>query len=547
MAHTPLLRKLKYFFHQANQLNSSTNQESSIIRAGNRENKWKRRRFLRLAALAGGSTAATTAFPLLQSTATISQFDKPKIAIIGGGIAGLNTAYQLQKLGLTATVYEAKTRIGGRIHSVEGKLDRQAVLELGASFINTDHEDILNLVEEFDLKLFNRAEYTNNSPFPGEGYFFNGKLHTETEIAEKLRPLATQIANDHALIDDDFARYAPDIDRLSVTQYLDQHADKIPEPFIRNLIENTIRTEYGVEPQESSALQLLYNLPTVEEVKVEMLSYSDEAYLVEGGNSKIIEGLAKKLSGQIETKKCLLAITEHQTGNLANKKYYELVFADKSRLNADYVVFAIPFSTLRQINLQIELPPTLNEFTQQLDLGKNEKVFAEFERQIWRQEKGFAGAVWSDLGFSQAWDSIATQQPQDHGVLTFYFGGKEVTDIKSQSLISLGNNLVDRFEQIISGAKSAATGKFFHTNWTNEPLLKGSYTNWKPGQYTKFSQFLWIESENLEESQDVMVDNLVFIGEHLSDEFYSFMNGAAQTGRLAAQAIARSIHESNMQ
>ena len=42
-------------------------------------------------------------------------------------------------------------------------------------------------------------------------------------------------------------------------------------------------------------------------------------------------------------------------------------------------------------------------------------------------------------------------------------------------------------------------------------------------------------------SQTVQVNNLTFAGEHLSDEFYGFMNGAAQTGRLTAQAVVRQL------
>jgi monoamine oxidase len=37
------------------------------------------------------------------------------------------------------------------------------------------------------------------------------------------------------------------------------------------------------------------------------------------------------------------------------------------------------------------------------------------------------------------------------------------------------------------------------------------------------------------------VGNLAFAGEHLSDEFYGFINGAAQTGRLAAELVIRRI------
>ncbi|WNN92074.1 FAD-dependent oxidoreductase [Gloeocapsopsis dulcis] len=54
---------------------------------------------------------------------------------------------------------------------------------------------------------------------------------------------------------------------------------------------------------------------------------------------------------------------------------------------------------------------------------------------------------------------------------------------------------------------------------------------------TDFANFFYIESDDLEERQDVNVGNLVFAGEHLSDEFYGYMNGAAQTGRLAAEVV----------
>jgi monoamine oxidase len=550
MAHSRLFQKFRRTLQKAHQLNHSTNQESFKIQtSGN----WKRRRFLRLAALASGSAVATTTFPLLKTAWSRSH---PKIAIVGGGLAGLNAAYQLKKAGLTATVYEGRGRVGGRIHSVTGKVGKGLVIELGGSFININHEDLLTLVKEFDLKLFNRVEDFANSSFPAEGYYFDGKLHSEAEVAEKLRPLAAQIAIDSTLIDEDFEQYAPDLELLSVTEYLDRHADKISEPFIRKLIESTIRTEYGVEPEESSALQLLYNLPTVEEEKVEVLGASDETYMVEGGNSKIIEALAAKLTGQIQTKKRLLAIKSRENS-------YELLFKDKSVVNADYVIIAIPFSILRQIDIQVELPPTLTKFIQEVDLGSNEKVFAGFNHRIWRQEKGFAGALWSDLGFSEVWDATRRQRERDDGALTFFFGGEEVNQMRSlrsranlsrstslkarsQPLKPLGQDLLNRFEQIIPEAKSAATNQFFRTSWADDPFLRGSYTNWKPGQYLKFSQFLWIESKNPEESQDVCVDNLVFAGEHLSDEFYGFMNGAAQTGRLAAEVVARKVYEPNL-
>lgn len=44
---------------------------------------------------------------------------KPKIAIIGGGIAGLATAYHLQKCGLESTLYEKRPEVGGKFSTLE--------------------------------------------------------------------------------------------------------------------------------------------------------------------------------------------------------------------------------------------------------------------------------------------------------------------------------------------------------------------------------------------------------------------------------------------
>ena len=528
MARTILFQKFKRTLHQA----YGQNPDRVRFLATPITRKYKRRKFLKMSAAAGGAALTTTTFPFLK--AAWSQGSPPTIAIIGGGLAGLNAAYQLKKAGLIATVYEAKSRVGGRIHSVTGVAGEGLVTDLGGLFINTNHADLLALVEEFNLSLFNCVEATDNSPFPAEGYFFNGRLYPEIEVAEKLRPIAQQIVDDASLLDQDFAKYAPILDRLSVAQYLEQHSDKITEPFIQVLLENTIRTEYGVEPEFSSALQLIYNLTTVEGNEVTILGGSDETYVVRGGSSQIINSLAAALPQQIQTRKRLLKIQSRGDG-------FHLTFSDRSMVNADYVIIAIPFSVLRHLALQVELEPLFRRFIQEVDLGTNEKVFAGFKERVWLQKEGFTASVWSDLGFSQAWDSTQRQPDKPHSTLTFFLGGREVKEIQSKSLSSLQQTFLQRFEQIIPSAKSSATGKFFRTNWSQEPLVRGSYTNFQPGQYLKFSQFLYIESEVPEERQNVSFGNLVFAGEHLSDEFYGFMNGAAQTGRLAAELIASKI------
>jgi monoamine oxidase len=542
MTHSLLFRKLIYALQEARRLNLQSNGQplpiskslisKSLISKSSRH--WTRRRFVRNLTLAGGAALTSGSLPSVQRA--LSQGKMPAIAIVGGGIAGLNAAYQLKKAGLKATVYEASNRIGGRIQSLTGAIGEGLVTDLGGSLINTDHADMLALAKEFNLKLFSRAEDVKQLKFPGTAYFFENRMRSEEEVAENLRPLALQIAKDSALLDQDYEKFAPEFDRLSVKQYLDRHADKFLAPFIRTLVENTLRTEYGVEADSASALLVIGILPVVKGQSVDLLSYSDEVFSVQGGSGQIIERLASALKGQIQTQNRLIKLQ-------AKGKGYRLTFANQAVVDADYVIISIPFTLLRAVELQVVLPPTLSKFIQEGDLGANDKLFAGFSQKVWRKPNGFVGEIWTDLGFAEAWDETERQTNRKDGALNFFLGGNQVKILESGSVQTVGKQFLSRFEAAIPGAQAAATGRFLRTQWTQNPFSKGAYSTFSPGQLTAFRKFFYIESDKPSERQDVAVGNLIFAGEHLSDEFYGFMNGGAQTGRLAAQVVMSRIRQ----
>src|ERR1700742_2029182 len=90
-----------------------------------------RRDFLTRVGQAGGDSAAFTMMQSLgllpiaaSAAATVEQpagSGKGKsVVILGGGIAGLSSAYELGKLGYTCTLLEARERPGGRNWTVRG-------------------------------------------------------------------------------------------------------------------------------------------------------------------------------------------------------------------------------------------------------------------------------------------------------------------------------------------------------------------------------------------------------------------------------------------
>lgn len=538
MAHSSLYRSLVQVLQQARRLNFEAEGKPLPLPA-NKLSK-SRRRFVRNAALVGGTTALlgkvlTPAISWGQTKEgeTKASPNSHQVIIIGGGLAGLNAAYQLKKVGITATLYEATSQVGGRVRSVKNVVGKDIVTDLGGSFINTNHEDMLTLARELGITLMNQNENAKKLNFPSTAYYFNKKLVAEAEIAEKLRPIAAQITKDSELIDKDYDTYAPPIDRLSVTQYLDKYASLISDPIIRRLIENTVRSEYGVEPTEASALQLTFILPVVDGQAVDLISGSDEAFVSTEGNGQFAERLANALSGQIKTSKELVGLK-------AQGETFQLRFKTGETVSANIVIVAIPLTVLRRIQLEVELPEGLKRVIQEVDLGLNEKIIAGFNQRVWQQSKVFSQQTWTDLGFSEAWDDTQRSPELNQGALTYFFGGAEVKEALSGNPTSRGKVYNNQLNAAIPGLEAATNGSFIRTAWTRDPIIRGAYTNFKPGQYTEFAEFRYVESEKPDERQDVHVNNLIFAGEHFSDEYYGYMNGGAQTGRLAA-AVAMKL------
>jgi monoamine oxidase len=536
MAHSSLLKTLRRAFYQAHQANVKASPEARAI-ASKLTANWSRRRFIRLAALAGGSAIATRtlAQPKFGWTA-----EGPRIAIIGGGIAGLNAAYQLKKAGLSSTVYEARDRVGGRMRSRTGAVGSGLVSDLGGHLINSDHADVIALAEAFDIPLFNRVEDAETLPFPPAAYFLEGQIQSEADLANQLRPLAQQILTDSVALEEDFDAVAAELDQLSVAQYLDRYEATIPKPSIRVLIEQVIRSEYGTEPDSSTALQLLFALPLVEDNTVSLISNSDEVFVAQGGSDRITNSLAASLGGQVRTR---MALTElRQQG-----QQFRLKFGSNSSdtVEADYVILAIPFPVLRQIKIRPPLPAQTRKFVEQVDLGTNEKLLIGFKNRVWRKENGFVQELWTDLNFAQAWDGTQRQPDKTEAELTFFFSAEQVSELAQGSPRRQGTQLLQTFDNIVPGGRNASNNQFLRTAWTEEPFTRGSYTTFKPGQLTEFASLFHIESEDAEERQESRVGNLIFAGEQVSDAYYGYMNGSAETGRLAAEIIIRERADAN--
>lgn len=73
-----------------------------------------------------------------------------KYIIIGAGLSGLTSAYQLQKAGETDfIILESRDRVGGRILTNDG-------IDLGATWFQSHHQNVSDLLEELDIAKFHQ-------------------------------------------------------------------------------------------------------------------------------------------------------------------------------------------------------------------------------------------------------------------------------------------------------------------------------------------------------------------------------------------------------
>lgn len=446
-----------------------------------------------------------------------------EVAIVGAGIAGLTAAWRLRQAGVPVRVYEAQSRIGGRMLSLRDHFADGQVVELGGELIDTGHVRIRALADELDLALDDLLDGDDDA----DTWFFDGRAIGERELVEAFVPVAAAIERDLARIGDDDLTYHGEtpqtfvhvqaLDALSIADWFDRNG---VSGWLRKLLDIAYTTEMGLEIDEQSALNFLTFIGT-EADRFHVFGESDERFHVRGGNDRIVHGVAGKVADAIDTGSVLEAIRGDGDG-------YVLSFRRDGAtrdVRAKQVILALPFTLLRKVRIDVELPAAKRRSIDQLAYGTNAKLMIGYGARTWRTH-GANGASMSDLGYQTTWDT-SRKQAGGAGVLTNFTGGRHGVDIgqgtpKQQA--DAATALLDRVFPGLAGARAGMREARFH--WPSNPWVLGSYACFRPGDW---SGFLGAEGES--------VGGLHFAGEHCSAEAQGFMEGGCETGEAAARAV----------
>lgn len=492
-----------------------------------------RRSFLKGAAgLAAGALVAAHPRSVRAAKKTLNV----DVAIIGGGLAGLVCADRLEAAGVTPTIYEASERLGGRCHTLGGAFGGPLsfpgqVAERGGEFIDNLHKTMLAYANEFGLA---KEDVTKE---PGEVfYYFDGEHVPEEDIVEEYRAFVPAMradlrASSGAPTADAYNDADLDLDHTSLAEYLESRG---AGPWAYKAIEEAYVAEYGRELDEQSSLNFLLFIHADRRSKFTPFGvFSDERWHITGGNQQIPALIAERLDAPNQLGHRLVRARKNAAGRV------ELSFRVGNQTvtrTHDAVVFALPFSVLRHVELDasLALPAWKRQAIDELGYGTNAKLMLGFEGRPWR-ELGSNGSAYADLPEVQTvWETNPTLGNASRGILTDYSGGLRGAALDPMRTQQHAASFLAGLEQVFPGVAAAATRtqgnklRAHLEHWPSNPLSQGSYTCYLPGQFT-----------SLADNEGKSVGNLYFAGEHANSfyEWQGFMEGACLSGLDAADAI----------
>jgi monoamine oxidase len=380
MARTPLLRAIARLAREhglARQLGSSPDAVRAACHAAERSGlaTLTRRDLLRSAALAGiGAAVGATAVP---PRLTASQM--PRIAIVGGGIAGLTAALSLQDAGIASTLYEASGRLGGRMFSATRYWADNQVSEWCGELINADHTKIQGLCRRFGLPLDDEIAAQPSRATPT--YFLNGMYYREADRDFEGIFQAVRRDLDAAGEVTSYETSTPAgvaLDDMSVHEWIRTRVPGGHGSLLGRLLELAFTQELGADTADQSALSIVYALGgAVEAGQSPVFGVTDERYHIRGGNQLLPLAIAQTLpEGSIVRGWRMTAVEQSAAGTIT------LAFhtaAGDQTATADVVILALPFAVLRTLDYRRAGFDRLKDRTiQALGRGRNSKLMVQY-------------------------------------------------------------------------------------------------------------------------------------------------------------------------
>lgn len=467
---------------------------------------------------------------LSERTEAVSKVSKGRVLVVGGGFAGLTAAWWLAKHGSQVTVFEARDRVGGRVHTITAE-GSGSLIEAGGELIGRNHPTWLRFARQFNLGL--------SVVTPEENYGYAGlktilvikgksmNPHQQQDLFDQMTEALKTLNSDAARLAHGSTPWLPaDLakgwDMRPVSAWIDSlsHCDNLTRAAIRFELENN----QSVSVDGQSYLGLLAQvrggaLTALDKPNRGPSEYwtDSEVFRCASGNDALARILRREIEGASDQNKVLLStpvkrIDHHPDG-------VRVITESSEEFEGTWLVVAIPPPCCSRL----EFEPALQ--SDPMQLGNAVKYLANVKERFWLRQKTAPSATVDSLGM--LWEGTDNQNlPPERGAeLSVFAGGKAATSAMNAAVPA--EYFASGVERIYPGFRDRVTTSRF-LNWPNEAWTRGGYSCPAPGQVTTIAPFLYQP-----------LGRIVWAGEHTCLAFFGYMEGALQSGLHAAMLIAR--------
>lgn len=498
--------------------------------------------------------------------------DYHQAIVIGAGIAGIKSSIDLTRNGIDNLILEARDRLGGRLYTI--KTESGIPIDIGASWF---HDCLVNPVLHKACKQGHIKFYYDDGRFD-----IYTRKHGLVDDNLKLKPVAEEIADYFGAVCSE--KYAPETDisvREACYDYLKRKGYTLTEdqmryaPQLARYVELWIGTSWeslsarticsdvhlGRNAMVTNGYATFYNDELNELAE---FSHTKPSQLV--GSKILLNSVVYKIRFDDLTKRIIVSVHDESSGK---DKVYE----------CSYLLCSAPLSILKltdysakgAIEWQPPLPTNITQKLQRVSFSSLGKVFLEFDSCFWPKtsdrflclsdpDEEITEAIRKnrDMNFSRtrnssiyALDPESSPDPFHYSVLFMNLwraaGVPVLLALISDPLTHYIESTTDKkiwdfFKPLvanISGREPPLPVSIHHTNWSNDPFSRGSYTGLTIGDDVSAC------IESLTEAKDIFdgKGRVRFMGEGITESGNGCVHGAWETGKREAAKVVGLVNK----
>ncbi|KAM9984771.1 hypothetical protein ACTFIY_009186 [Dictyostelium cf. discoideum] len=416
------------------------------------------------------------------------------IIIIGGGLSGLKTAYDLKKSNLEILVLEARNRFGGRTDSIkigDGWIDagvNELKLETYKQFY--EGKTVFDIYDNGLIKSFDESSPNFDLSEIGLGNI-NPIINTFIEVCKNI----------------DFSKCSKEnpimlsLEKLTVSEWLRVCGYGESVKFFNWFCKMTVSSS-------SDHISILFFLKYVNSINgIESLFISDddctESERIIGGSSMVSERMVSFLKDDITTSK--------------NEIYY-----------CRNVVSIIPPMLLKNVIFKPDLPIEKQRLKNEMEMGNTIKVIVIYDSVFWR-DQGYNGKSRSFVGPTyQSFDNC-THDLSVKSIIGFIIGKEELKYWYSISREERRSAVLNQYSKYW-GPKALTPLLYFERNWSQDKYSAGCFMGVsKSGDILSQCNNYYTKPHG----------NIHWAGTETSTQWYGHMEGAITSSKRVVNEILK--------